>query len=570
MTRTRIALFALCLGIVVSGFQLVVCGQQVPATSPVETARSESGNPPLIEAFYQASRQDDGKASSRYLDQAKELISRGAEVKAKGAFGRTALHWAVIGAIYADEEKHRQALVELAETLLDRQAPVNAEDDYGNTPLDYQEVSPHDEILYLLLEHGARNGDSQNTPERLRRLMDDLSSAAKAGDLKRLREALTFDLPVGAELQIRLTTGVGSHTSRSGDPIEAVITAPVIVAGRQVIGPRTKIQGTVMLAQKAANAYQRSQLVLDFPNLVHPSGAKTRLVTGLTLVDNAKETVQAGRIIGLPHPQHTKLNWGIRRLGVTDPILADVFQAGIFLRDKEYKREIAYDPGVDITLTLLDPAKLVEAAPGATWPTIAPSPTLIQLVRAQPLRTKTSGGTPSDLTNLLFIGSREKIESAFKAAGWEEAEKIGLRSGLETFVAVAEGKGYEQAHVSLLLLEGAKPDLVFQKQNNTFAKRHHIRVWKRPSYEGQDVWVAAATHDIGIAVHREGAQWVHRIDPKIDRERTRVTNDLLFTAQAKGGGLVGRPAAPRQSQNATGDKLETDGKIEVLIFGNVP
>ncbi len=138
---------------------------------------------------------------------------------------------------------------------------------------------------------------------------------------------------------------------------------------------------------------------------------------------------------------------------------------------------------------------------------------------------------------------------------------------METFRAIAEARGYQQAPVSTLLLEGRKPDLVFQKQNNTFAQRHHMRVWmRRDQFHGQAVWVAAATHDIGIEFSPENRTFIHKIDSQIDRERAKVVNDLLVTGTVRGLALVERPGVPRESQNATGDKLETDGSMAVLQF----
>jgi hypothetical protein len=476
------------------------------------------------------------------------------------------LHWTVIGAMYAQEGKHQQAYLELADMLISRGVGINMEDAYGNTALDFQEASPNDDILYLLLDSGARNGAGKDENEILSSIVQRLASAPMADDLSNIRTELASDLPAGTELHIRLVGEVGSQISRGGDPVEAVVIVPVRVGDRIVIAPGTKVQGTVILALKAYSDYKRAQLVLDFPYLVHQGGVRTRLTTRVVDVDNAKEIVQDGRIIGLAHPNSTKLTWGARLFSLANPILAYAYQAGAFAGDKKYKREIIYEPGVEMRLSVLAPAKLAEIG-GQPWPLITPSPALIELVRAQPMQTTTAKDIPSDLTNLMFIGTRAKIEAAFHAAGWDDPVKLGLRSGLKTFAAVAEHKGYKSGPVSLLLLDGQSPDLVFQKQNDTFAKRHHIRIWKRPqSYEGQDVWVAAATHDIGIAVHREGTQWIHRIDARIDRERAKVVNDLFFTGMVKEYAMVERPAAPRESINATGDRMETDGKMAVLVW----
>jgi len=172
---------------------------------------------------------------------------------------------------------------------------------------------------------------------------------------------------------------------------------------------------------------------------------------------------------------------------------------------------------------------------------------------------------PSDITNIMLIGSQQAVEAAFAGAGWRTAATLDKYSGLETFRAIAEGRGYAEAPVSILLLDDKKPDLVFQKQNNTFAKRHHLRIWQRPdTFDGQSVWVVAATHDIDIEFSPESRTFIHKIDPQIDRERAKVVSDLLATKMVQGLALVGRPEVPTESQNATGDKLETDGAMAVL------
>ena len=138
---------------------------------------------------------------------------------------------------------------------------------------------------------------------------------------------------------------------------------------------------------------------------------------------------------------------------------------------------------------------------------------------------------------------------------------------MKTFEATVRRSGYEQAPVSLLTLNGAEPDLVLQKGLNTFAKRHHLRLWRQPgTYRGQEVWFGAGTHDIGIGVGGV-SKWFHRIDSRVDRERARVEQDLLF-AGAGGFALVDRPQAPRSAKNATGDDIVTDGRMLVLQVGS--
>src|ERR1019366_10791211 len=95
-------------------------------------------------------------------------------------------------------------------------------------------------------------------------------------------------------------------------------------------------------------------------------------------------------------------------------------------------------------------------------------------------------------------------------------------------------RGYSEAPAPVLLLDGKPPDRVFKKPLNPFARRHHLRIWRRPaSFRGRPVWAVAATHDIGIDLSAAERTFIHRIDPQIDQERDKVVNDLLFAGHVE-------------------------------------
>jgi hypothetical protein len=208
---------------------------------------------------------------------------------------------------------------------------------------------------------------------------------------------------------------------------------------------------------------------------------------------------------------------------------------------------------------------LKQKEPWPGWRSLPVDAKLQELVAAAPLRTHTGDGTLSDITNLMFLGNRQQIIAAFDEAGWFEADDLTVRSAAKTVAATIRQSGYGSAPVSTLRVNGSPPDLVFQKSLNTFAKRHHLRIWKQSAtYNGAEVWIGAATHDIAISKARGGTKWSHRIDPHIDRERDWVSTDLLFVGTAVAYADVDRPSAPKKAANATGDQILTDGKMSVL------
>lgn len=384
-----------------------------------------------------------------------------------------------------------------------------------------------------------------------------------------LRGACAETLPAGTTLHARLATAASS-LSKPGEAVEAVMIAPVIIGDAVWVPMGAQLSGKVQSAQ-ASKPDARAELHLVFDRLVLPDGSQHKVTLRLHEVDNAREVVsEDGVIHGILESETlaAQMDQAIERLGNRFSRLARILEAMRGAVIQKVDTEIRLEAGTEVFLTLREPLEIPKSYPITDVVPIEPEEELAALVNSLPMRTTAEKPpNPSDLTNLMYLGRREQIESAFHAAGWSTAAELNAVSGLETVRAVVEQRGYKEAPMSVLLLEGKPPDLVFQKQYNTFAKRHHLRIFQRPEkFQGREVWVCAATHDIGIDFSPENRTFIHRIDPKIDRERAKVVFDLMHAGAVAGVALVARPAAPTSAENATGDKIETDGRMAVLLL----
>lgn len=363
-------------------------------------------------------------------------------------------------------------------------------------------------------------------------------------------------IPAGSDIPIRLKTKVSTQSSKTGDPVEAV------VIGGPLMG--AAVRGTVEKATQSTKGDERSVLILKFQEI-----EKTKIDAKLSEVENAREQVDdQGQIQGILATETItgKIDAGINRIANRYSGLAEVLgqvKGAVF---KAAEGDVSYDAGVEMTLKLAAAAEITPPAPPKLEP-IADTAALEKLIAAEPFQTVAENPPKkSDVTNLMLIGTEEQVRKAFSEAGWHTAAELNALSKFETIRAVAENRGYAEAPVSILLLDGKPPDLVFQKVTNTFARRHHLRVWRRGTYEGRPVWFIAATHDIGISFSEQNRTFIHQIDSQIDRERTKVADDLVFTGLVQSSVLIDRPHVPKKSENATGDALETDTKIAVLIL----
>jgi hypothetical protein len=384
---------------------------------------------------------------------------------------------------------------------------------------------------------------------------------------------LALDLAAGTEIQIRLKTKVSTQSSKPRDPVEAVVISPVMEGSQCVIPMGATVRGAVEKATQSAKAEERSTLALSFTE-IEIEGAKLALTAQVAGVDNAREKLDdKGQISGILASETLtgKLDAGIDKIAAKYAGLAGVLSAAKNVVLKPAESDITYDAGVEMTLKLTAPLGLKDSAgrgPAANLRPIPNQAALVAVVRREPFQTMAERpNKPSDVTNLMLIGDQEQVKQVFAAAGWTTAQSLNALAKFETIRALAEDRGYNEAPVSVLLLDGKAPDLVFEKTNNTFARRHHLRVWLRPAtFLGKPVWAIASTHDVGISFSEENRTFIHRIDSEIDRERAKVVNDLLFTGRVQSMALVDRPDVPQHAQNATGDNLETDGKIAVLVL----
>lgn len=378
-------------------------------------------------------------------------------------------------------------------------------------------------------------------------------------------------IPAGTQIQIRLTTAVKSASAKAGDPVEAVVVAPVVANGEIAMAAGATLKGHIKEAVAAVQASDQAALDLDFEQVSDATGAKAAIAAKVASIDNARESVDSnGRILGIIASQTGagRLDQGINKVSEKYQGLAGLLNTVKEAVLKEPDGNIDFEPGVDMALELTKALEWSGSTSGPNVAAIEPQDELSRLVNSEPARTMAAKpAKPSDMTNLMFLGSLEQIENAFDKAGWHRADALSAQSKLSTFQAMAEQRGYSEAPVSILMLDGRAPDVAMEKETDTFSARHHARIFHRPGqFQGQDVWVCSATHDTGIDFSETTHNFTHKVDVEIDHERAKIVNDLLFTGLVRGLSLVDRPDAPTAFSNATGDNLKTDGAMAVIQF----
>jgi hypothetical protein len=376
-------------------------------------------------------------------------------------------------------------------------------------------------------------------------------------------------LPGGTLIHLRLETPV----STTGSHLHGAVVARVVgdvPAGESVsqvaIPIGAKATGLVQKLIPSSSPTDRARLQLRFDQLEIP-GLPAVAIEGHVLdVENARETILPdGTIQGLLASELplTMIEGALDKLKKTNPDVGGEMQKAAEKNLGKSDTSIDYPAGTDFSLVLDKPLVLKQLSSPSVADQLPAGvgEAVERLLADAPQRAAGKDGKPGDPLNLVFIGNVEQIRQTFEQAGWAEAEKLTGKSFFETVRAVMANKGYGSAPVSQLYLYGRAEDLAFQKMLNTFAKRHHLRIWRSPATtaDGREIWLGAATHDTGWDI-RPGVV-SHAIDPELDKEREKVGADLAATGRVSAERLVARPNPLSEGSTATGAPWKTDGRL---------
>ena len=380
--------------------------------------------------------------------------------------------------------------------------------------------------------------------------------------------AAAQEMPAGTILQARLSGATGSHISHRGDLVEATIIAPVSMDGRILVPQGSKLLGSIVNATALGFGLKHTtaSIAYDFHTLELPDGAAIAVNTQLVEVDTAKELVDD---FGTVHGIHPVVSLASSLAFYTVPLLLVEPEFGVpilgmkALIAPSANPEISFPRGTELSLRLISPVTLPASEPDVLVPTESLSRTDLNDV-ADLLKNSAQraylGNRPSDLVNVLLIGTRSQMDRAFHASGWSLAQRKSPVSLYRMYHALTKRRGYPKAPMNALTLNGEPSAFVRQKSLDTVQKRHHVRLWQVP--EQPNIWIGAAAEDDGFRF--ELTHWTHSTDPNIDSERAKVVNDLAFTGCVNAAGLLSRSSADLAQDPKEEHIILTDGDVAVI------
>jgi len=174
-----------------------------------------------------------------------------------------------------------------------------------------------------------------------------------------------------------------------------------------------------------------------------------------------------------------------------------------------------------------------------------------------------------DMVNFVIVGSEKDVQAALEAANWHIADTDNRKAVLNAVMQTYDSKDYLAMPMSTLFLFGRKQDFGYEMAEPIamVASRHHFRIWKAPiTWNGQEIWVGAGTHDIGFAKDKRNNGVTHKIDPAVDGERDNIGSSLQKANKGKTFSYYLPPNPVQDARNATGDGYHSDGRLLVILL----
>jgi hypothetical protein len=342
-------------------------------------------------------------------------------------------------------------------------------------------------------------------------------------------------IPGGTPVHVRLTHTVSSLHARVGDSLNFLVEKDVTVGGHTVIGAGSVAHGSILGV--------RGKRILGIGGKIVYGLDSVALVTGETVGLNARRVVK-----GQSHAWRMIAGAAVTALFFLPAAPVFLLTRGgnsTVLKGTEVTAQIDCD--ASIRSAGLPPADKVSAG-------------IDQMLVNLPPRVSNREGREGDMVNLVFVGQKDDLQSAFSRAGWVATDPWNpvmawhLMTRRMHDAKLPMARFYMFGRVQDYSYALPDPDAVM-------ARRHHIRIWKTQyQMDGNPLWAAAASYDQAIEFAKGGHIINHSIDPDVDTERDFVGSDINETGRAREEYLDSNYPV-FEAQTTSGEDYHSDSRI---------
>jgi len=341
-------------------------------------------------------------------------------------------------------------------------------------------------------------------------------------------------VPEGTPVRLRLIETVSSAHARIGDPLEFVVLEDVNAHGVTVIRAGAKAWGSVTNVRGKRPFGVPGRLTLQADSVELANGGQAALRANVEFKGRRHLVrMTAGMIVA-----------GLIYLPAAPALLLTRGSDSFALKTTEITALL--DSNVPVLAADLPPAAPLQ-------------PGLDEMFNFLPPRVLDGHGREGDMVNLVFVAPESELQHAFEKGGWTTVDHS---RHMIAWHLLCHGTHYTRLPMARFFLFGRGQDFSFALPDPSFilSRRHHIRIWKTGYLvDNTPVWIAAATHDVSIAMHK--LRITHRIDPQVDAERDFIGDNLSGTRLVASTEYMRSSQPVHEATTAGGQPYHSDSRI---------
>jgi hypothetical protein len=354
--------------------------------------------------------------------------------------------------------------------------------------------------------------------------------------------AKPITVPEGTPVQLRLAETVSSAHARKGDRLEFTVVEDVDQNGVTVIRAGSKAWGSVTQVRGKRPFGLPGSLSLEADSVEMANGEIASLRDGMEFRGHRHVVRMLAEMAGA----------GLIYLPAAPAMLLTRGGDSYALKTTETTAFLDHDVPI-----------LAAGLPAATTTRAG----LDAMLTFLPPRVFDGRGREGDMVNLVFVAPANELQAAFEHAGWTTVDST---KHLIAWHLLCHGTHYARLPMAHFFLFGRSQDFSFSMPDPLFilSRRHHIRIWRTDyKVDNTPVWIAAATHDVSIAMHK--MRVTHRIDPQVDAERDFVGDNLTGTRLVARTEYVPSQQPVFQATTTGGQPYYSDSRILLVKLAPV-
>jgi len=177
---------------------------------------------------------------------------------------------------------------------------------------------------------------------------------------------------------------------------------------------------------------------------------------------------------------------------------------------------------------------------------------------------------PAEPINMIFIGSKEKLDQAFTQSSWYILDGPSFKSYTKIITSIILKQAYPQTPGLPVFWATKTSDFAYGKPTspNSISSRQHIHIWQTDfiTENNQNIWVGTAHFDQAIQKKLGLIMPFHTTEIKVDNERERIKTKLELNGFIQKSEKINLTGLMYGSKKGSGNSFLTDGQAYILYL----